>query len=126
VLFIDARKLGTMVDRTRREFSAEDIAKITGAYHAWRCKPEALAANGLTPYEDVPGFCASVSHADIAKQGHVLTPGRYVGAEDIEDDGIPFAEKFAERRTTLAEQFAEGRKLEAQIEAALAGVREGG
>lgn len=126
VLFIDARKLGHMADKTRREFSAQDIAKITGVYHAWRCKPEALAANGLTLYEDVPGFCASVSHADIARQGHILTPGRYVGAEYIEDDGIPFADKFADLRTTLAEQFAEGRKLEARIEAALAGVREDG
>lgn len=126
VLFIDARKLGTMVDRTRREFSADDIAKITATYHAWRCKPEALEANGLAPYEDVPGFCASVSNADIAKQGHVLTPGRYVGAEDIEDDGIPFTDKFAALRATLEEQFAQGRELEAQIEAALAGVREDG
>ena len=126
VLFIDARKLGTMVDRTRREFSADDIAKITGAYHAWRCKPEEMKAKGLAPYEDVPGFCASISNADIAKQGHVLTPGRYVGAEDIEDDGIPFAEKFADLRATLAEQFAEGRKLEVRIEEALLTVREDG
>ena len=77
-----------------------------------------MKAKGLAPYEDVPGFCASVSHADIAKQGHVLTPGRYVGAEDIEDDGIPFAEKFAGLRATLTEQFTEGRALEARIEAA--------
>ncbi len=126
VLFIDTRKLGHMVDRTRREFTDEDMAKITNAYHSWRCKPEELDANGLEPYEDVPGFCASVSQEDIAKQGHVLTPGRYVGAEAIEDDSIPFAEKFAELRATLTEQFAEGRKLEARIEAALAGVREDG
>jgi type I restriction enzyme M protein len=126
VLFIDARKLGHMVDRTRREFTDEDMAKITNAYHAWRCKPEELEANKLEPYEDVPGFCASVNNEDIAKQGHVLTPGRYVGAEAIEDDGVPFAEKFAELRATLTEQFAEGRKLEERIEAALAGVREDG
>lgn len=126
VLFIDARKLGHMVDRTRREFTDEDMAKITDAYHSWRCKPEDLEANGLEPYADVPGFCASVNHDDIAKHGHVLTPGRYVGAEEAEDDGVPFAEKFAELRATLAAQFAEGRELEARIEAALAGVREDG
>jgi type I restriction enzyme M protein len=126
VLFIDARKLGYMADRTRREFTDEDIAQITNAYHAWRAKPEDLEGLGLEPYEDVPGFCASVSREDIAKQGHVLTPGRYVGAEAVEDDGIPFEEKFAELRATLAEQFAEGRKLEATIEAALTGVRDDG
>ncbi len=126
VLFIDARKLGHMADRTRREFTDEDIAQITNAYHAWRAKPDNLEALGLAPYEDVPGFCASVSKNDIAKQGHVLTPGRYVGAEEVEDDGIPFEEKFAQLRATLAEQFAEGRKLEARIEVALAGVQEDG
>lgn len=126
VLFIDARKLGHMVDRTRREFTDEDMAKITDAYHAWRAKPDDLEGLGLEPYKDVPGFCASVSNDDIAKQGHVLTPGRYVGAEAVEDDGIPFDEKFAELRATLAKQFSQGRKLEAEIETALAGVREDG
>ena len=126
VLFIDARKTGFMVDRTRREFTAEDVAKITDTYHAWRAKPEDLGAKGLEAYQDVPGFCASMSREAIEKQGFVLTPGRYVGAEAVEDDGIPFAEKFAELRGTLAEQFAEGRALEGRIDAALAGVREDG
>jgi type I restriction enzyme M protein len=126
VLFIDARKLGYMADRTRREFTDDDMAQITNAYHAWRAKPEDLEALGLEPYEDVPGFCASVTQDDIAKQGYVLKPGRHVGAEEIEDDGIPFEEKFAKLRATLAEQFAEERRLEARIEAALAGVQEDG
>ena len=124
VLFIDARKLGTMVDRTRREFSADDIAKITGAYHAWRCKPEELEEKAFAPYEDVPGFCASVSNADIAKQGHVLTPGRYVGAEDVEDDGVPFIERFAKLRMSLGEQFEESRRLESAIQISLGQISE--
>lgn len=115
VLFIDARKLGFMVDRTRREFSDEDIAKIAATYHAWRSKPEALEAKGLAPYEDVPGFCKSATKEEIEKHGHVLTPGRYVGAEDEEDDGVPFEERFAELKAKLAEKFAEGRALEERI-----------
>ena len=118
-LFIDARKLGRMVDRTRREFTAKDIARITDVYHRWRAKPEAVAANGWEAYADEPGFCRSAGLADVAKHGFVLTPGRYVGAEDVEDDGIGFAERFGDLRTRLAEQFAEGKLLEARIEAAL-------
>lgn len=122
ILFIDARNMGRMVDRTRRDFSGEDIETITNAYHSWRAKPENLEALGLEPYEDVPGFCKSASAEEIAKHGHVLTPGRYVGSEAIEDDGVPFEERFAELRATLAEQFEEGRKLDERIEKALAGV----
>lgn len=76
VLFIDARKLGYMVDRTRKEFSEEDIARIAGTYHAWRGEPEAGA------YEDVPGFCKAAKLDEIRTHQHVLTPGRYVGAAD--------------------------------------------
>jgi type I restriction enzyme M protein len=114
-LFIDARKLGRMVDRTRREFAAADIARITDAYHRWRAKPETLAANGWADYADEPGFCRSATLEEVAKQGFVLTPGRYVGAEDVEDDGVEFAERFGALRAKLAEQFAEGRALEAEI-----------
>lgn len=116
MLFIDARKMGYMVDRTRRDFSPEDIEKITKAYHSWRTKPEELEAHGLEPYEDVPGFCKAANVEDIKKNGFVLTPGRYVGSEDEEDDGVPFEERFSELKVVLEEQFAEGRKLEKLIE----------
>jgi len=122
ILFIDARKLGFMVDRVRREFSVEDIEKITGAYHRWRAKPETREKNGWTDYEDEPGFCKAATLEEVRAHGHVLTPGRYVGAADAEDDGVSFAEKFEGLRETLLTQFAEGRALEDRIEAALSGV----
>jgi type I restriction enzyme M protein len=122
ILFIDARKLGRMVDRTRRELSEDDIRLIADTYHRWRGKPETVAAAGLEPYADEPGFCRSASLEEVRGHGHVLTPGRYVGAADVEDDGIPFEERFAALRATLAEQFETGRAVEQQIEAALARV----
>ena len=94
-----------MVDRTRKEFSDTDIDKITRAYHAWRGESDAGA------YEDVPGFCKSASLEDIRGNSYVLTPGRYVGAADIEDDDMPFAEKFAAMREKLDAQFAAADKL---------------
>lgn len=118
-LFIDARNLGHMVDRTRREFSESDIATITGAYHRWRAKPEA----GLGEYQDIPGFCASATLEEIRKHGHVLTPGRYVGAEDVEDDGVTFEDRFAALHQRLTFNFADSRLLEAQIVEAMAGVK---
>ncbi|QKK24729.1 type I restriction-modification system subunit M [Rhizobium hidalgonense] len=120
ILFIDARKLGFMVDRVRREFTAEDVEKIAGVYHRWRSKPEKRAAHGWADYTDEPGFCKSASLAEVRGHGHVLTPGRYVGAVDAEDDGISFAEKFEGLRETLGAQFAEGRALEDIVERALA------
>ena len=117
ILFIDARKLGFMVDRVRREFTEDDIDKIAGAYHRWRSKPETRPMNGWADYADEPGFCKSASLDEVRGHGHVLTPGRYVGAADAEDDGISFAEKFEGLRETLLEQFREGRRLEAKIEA---------
>lgn len=116
ILFIDARKLGFMVDRVRREFTADDIGKIAGAYHRWRNKDHANA------YADEPGFCRSATLDEVRGHSHVLTPGRYVGAVDAEDDGVSFAHKFEELREQLLRQFAEGRDLERQIEDALAGV----
>jgi type I restriction enzyme M protein len=113
ILFIDARKLGFMVDRVRREFSTDDIGKIAGAYHRWRDKDHANA------YADEPGICKSATLAEIREHGHVLTPGRYVGTADAEDDGVPFAEKFETLREQLQAQFAEGRTLEERIERAL-------
>jgi type I restriction enzyme M protein len=113
VLFIDARKLGHMVDRTRREFSDADIARISGTYHAWRL------GEG---YEDVPGFCKSASIEEIRSHGHVLTPGRYVGTEVAEEDETPFTERFAALQEQLEAQFAEAEDLTATIRARLAGV----
>jgi type I restriction enzyme M protein len=113
VLFIDARKIGTLVDRTRKEFSVEDIAKITATYHAWR------EGKG---YEDAPGFCKSAKLDEIQRHNYVLTPGRYVGAEDIEDDEMPFVERFALLRGKLEEQLLEAEDLTATIRAKLAGI----
>jgi type I restriction enzyme M protein len=109
VLFIDARKLGTLVDRTRKELSDDDIAKITNAYHAWRGEKTA------GPYEDVPGFCKAASLEEIRTHNHVLTPGRYVGAADIEDDDVPFEERFSALKTTLEGQFDESERLTSAI-----------
>jgi len=89
VLFIDARQMGVLVDRTRRELTDDEIKKIADTYHAWRGEKDA------GEYADVPGFCKSATLEDIRQHGHVLTPGRYVGAADVEDDGEPFAEKMA-------------------------------
>lgn len=113
VLFIDARKLGFMVDRTRKEFSDADIAQIAETYHAWRL------GEG---YADVPGFCKSASLEQIRSHGHVLTPGRYVGAEAAEEDETPFAERFAALQEQLEAQFAEAEELTATIRARLAGI----
>ena len=119
VLFIDARKLGFMVDRVRREFSDEDIEKIAGAYHRWRAKPETREKNGWAEYEDEPGFCKAATLQEVRSHGHVLTPGRYVGAADAEDDGLSFAEKFEGLRETLDMQFEEGDRLTTAIRAVL-------
>ncbi len=119
-LFIDARKLGTMIDRVHRELTDEDIARIAGTYHAWR------GDKGSGKYEDVPGFCKSAATDEIAEHGHVLTPGRYVGAEEVEDDDEPFEEKMQRLTGKLQEQFAESRKLEKAIRSNLKGLGYGG
>ena len=116
ILFIDARKLGHMVDRTRKEFSDADIEKITLAYHAWRGEADAGT------YEDLPGFCKSASLEEIRSHNHVLTPGRYVGAADVEDADVPFTERFATLKATLETQFLEADRLTATIRARLAEV----
>ncbi len=109
VLFIDARKLGVLVDRTRRELTIDEIQKIADTYHAWR------GEDGAGEYADVAGFCKSASMEDIRKHGHVLTPGRYVGAAEQEDDGEPFEEKMARLTAQLNEQFGESARLEVAI-----------
>ncbi len=108
-LFLDARKLGTMVDRTHRELNDADVAKIAGTYHAWRGDAEA------GKYEDVPGFCKSATLDDIRKHGHVVTPGRYVGAEAAEDDDEPFEGKMRRLTATLSEQQANAAQLDRAI-----------
>ncbi|TAK51821.1 MAG: SAM-dependent DNA methyltransferase [Gammaproteobacteria bacterium] len=119
-LFIDARKLGTMADRVHRELTDADIAKIAGTYHAWRGDKDA------GEYNDAPGFCKRATLEDIRKHGHVLTPGRYVGAEAAEDDGEPFEEKMKRITATLREQQAEAAKLDAAIAANLKELGYGG
>jgi type I restriction enzyme M protein len=109
-LFIDARKLGTMIDRVHRELTEEDIAKVAGTYHAWRGDKDA------GEYENVAGFCKAAVVEEIREHGHVLTPGRYVGAEAIEDDGEPVDEKMKRLTARWREQAAEAQKLDAAIE----------
>ena len=116
ILFIDARKLGHMVDRTRKEFSDADIDRITRAYHAWRGEGDAGA------YADVPGFCKAATLEEIKAHGYVLTPGRYVGAANVEEDDVPFAERFAALQANLERQFAEVERLGNEIREKLAGV----
>jgi len=109
-LFIDARKLGELVDRIHRELSDEEIAQIAGTYHAWRGDQDA------GEYQDILGFCKSVSKDEIAFHGYILTPGRYVGAKETEDDDEPFDEKMARLAQLLADQFAESHRLETMIQ----------
>ncbi len=105
-----------MVDRTHRELADEDIDRIAGTYHAWRGDRDA------GEYEDVPGFCRSVALEEVAEHGYVLTPGRYVGAEEVEDDGEPFEEKMDRLTAELAEQFRESELLEGEIRENLKGL----
>jgi type I restriction enzyme M protein len=112
-LFIDARKLGALVDRTHRELGDEEIARIAGTYHAWRGDPDAA------DYTDEPGFCRSATLDEVRGHGHVLTPGRYVGAADAVEDDEPFEDKMRRLTATLREQVAEGRLLDAVIESNL-------
>jgi type I restriction enzyme M protein len=119
-LFIDARKLGTLVDRVHRELTDADIAKIVSAYHAWR------GDKGAGNYADVAGFRKSATRDEIRSHGHVLTPGRYVGAEEVEDDGEPFDVKMKRLVGELEQQFAESARLEAAIKANLRGLGYGG
>ena len=153
-LFIDARKLGALIDRVHRELTDADLEKITTTYHAWRADglgsarapravsgalagnisstgeaalpkssagaPKTTREGACAPqYADIPGFCKSATTAEIAAHGHVLTPGRYVGAEEIEDDGEPFEQKMPRLVAELNAQFAESAKLEAAIRANL-------
>ena len=104
-LFIDARKMGTMVTRKLRELTDEDIQKIAATYNAF--------VDGTL--EDVKGFCAVATTQDIAKQDYILTPGRYVGIEEQEDDGEPFEEKMGRLTSELSELFAKSHELEENV-----------
>ena len=110
VLFIDARRLGHMIDRTRKEFTDEDIARIADTYRSWRGAPVA------DTYVDEPGYCKSSTLEEIREHGHVLTPGRYVGAAAAEDDDVPFEERFTQLKEKLAGQFAEAEELSSFIQ----------
>jgi type I restriction enzyme M protein len=125
VLFIDARKMGVMVDRTHRELTEEDIRRIADTYHAW-CTVDPHPAplplgegRGEGAYKDISGFCKSANLEEIRQHGHVLTPGRYVGAADIEDDDEPFEEKMQRLTSQWREQQQEAAKLDAAIKANL-------
>ena len=120
ILFIDARKLGRMVDRTHRELTGEDLSRIADTYHAWR------GGEGADEYADVPGFCNSAALEEVRKRGHVLTPGRYVGAEAQEDDGEPFQDKMKRLVGQLREQQADAEELDTTIAANLKELGYGG
>lgn len=120
VLFIDARNLGFMRDRVLRDFSVHDIAKITDTLHEWQTN--GMICEGSLPFKDIPGFCKSATLDEIKKHDYVLTPGRYVGAADVENDDEPFAEKMTRLTTQLSEQFAESDRLEAQIKRNIGGL----
>ncbi|HOQ04920.1 MAG TPA: class I SAM-dependent DNA methyltransferase [Anaerohalosphaeraceae bacterium] len=118
ILFIDAGEIGYMRDRTHREFSDEDIRKIADTYHSWRTKGG--------QYKDVKGFCKSATLEEIRKHNYVLTPGRYVGIKDEEDDGIPFEEKMKQLTAELAAQMEEEKRLNRAIKKNLEGLGYGG
>ena len=120
VLFIDARKIGKMISRVQSDLDVDAIAKISETVAAWRGEVEAGAT--ITEYADVPGFCRSVPLTEIAQHGFVLTPGRYVGAEDVEDDDEVFAEKMQALTEKLSKQMAEGAKLDELIRQKLGGL----
>ena len=111
MLFIDARKLGTMETRRLRVLDDDDIAKIAGTYHAWR--------NHDGGYEDVPGFCKAAPLDDVVHHDFVLTPGRYVGAEEAEADDEPIDEKIERLTEELYAEFDRGRELERRIRRSL-------
>ncbi len=118
-LFIDARKIGSMISRTQKELTAEDILQIGSTYHSWKqdsSSPSGRSGDeGQSSYENIPGYCYSAALEDMRKHDYVLTPGRYVGAADIEDDGIPFETKMTEMSQTLFQQMAEAADLDATI-----------
>jgi type I restriction enzyme M protein len=114
-LFIDARALGRMVDRTRRELTDEEIERVAAVFHRWRSQKPGFSEKPGFFYEDEPGFCKSATLAEIAAHDYVLTPGRYVGAADVEDDGELFKEKMERLVATLEKQLNSSAQLETTI-----------
>ena len=120
MLFIDARKMGAMISRTQRELTDADIQKIADTYHAWRGDQTLAPAE---PYEDIKGYCKSATVEEIAEHNYVLTPGRYVGIEEVDvSDEEPFEEKMERLTDILAGQFEEAGRLEERIRENLRGV----
>ena len=113
ILFIDAREKGYMKDRVLRDFKEEEIKEIAETYHNWQRNEE---------YEDIPGYCKSATLEEVQKNDYVLTPGRYVGAPETEDDGIPFPEKMEKLTSRLKTQFEESEAMEDKIKENLAGL----
>jgi type I restriction enzyme M protein len=109
ILFIDARKMGVLIDRVHRDLTDEDVTLISGTYHAWRGEKKS------GKYKDIPGFCKSITLNETTKHGYVLTPGRYVGVGQIEENGEPFEQKIERLRAKLDEQFAEAVRLRVAI-----------
>lgn len=107
ILFIDARKMGEMTDRTHKALRAEEMARIAGAYHSWRTKDGG--------YADVAGFCKAATLDEVRRHGHILTPGRYVGTEELEDDGEAFSDKMSRLTSLLREQQLESERLDGVI-----------
>ena len=115
ILFIDAREIGHMVSRTLKEFSDEDIQKVAQTYHAWR-------GTNDKPYEDIAGFCKVANLEEVKNNEYILTPGRYVGLADVEEEEEPFEQKMERITSELSEQFAKSKELEDQIRKSLEGL----
>lgn len=116
VLFIDARKMGVMVDRSHRALTDENVGKISETYHMWRGELKDKK------YEDVPGFCKSATLEEIRNREWILTPGRYVGAEEEEENDAEFEEKMKQLTLELAKQMEEGKRLDEEIKRNLASI----
>ncbi|MBI2167692.1 MAG: SAM-dependent DNA methyltransferase [Candidatus Omnitrophica bacterium] len=121
-LFIDARNMGVMIDRRHRELTNEEISKVAGTYHSWRSKPVPSGKGKGEGYKDIAGFCKSAELEEIKKHGHILTPGRYVGTEEQEEDPEAFDEKMKRLTGELSKQFNESDQLEEEIKKNLKGI----
>jgi type I restriction enzyme M protein len=111
-LFIDARKMGSLVDRVHRDLTEDDIARIAGTYHSWKSAPIENKKSQIEDYTDIPGFCKSVPLPEIQSLGYVLTPGRYVGATELAEDDEPYEQKMDRLLKELEIEFEESRQLQ--------------